>query len=701
MTLKYIEKKLQKADLAQAKLYLFCNFVSLLLITAYSAMMFSPTVLLVLPEGGDSRKQMVAVFVLALFGCVVFTVYAAGLFFRKKARQLGTLMALGADRCRLLPGLIREVLVLSSVSAFAGILAGFPFVMILWNGFRLFITDSSQMVLMFDFKCLYLSAAFFVIVVTFSGLTAYRYLKKTNIMEVMHEEHRNEPVRKLGIWCGPAGMLLVLFGAILGYSAPAVYMKLFSAYSPAWINLLYAPVFVGLYMIMLHTVVHGWRSHKKNPYKNLIARSMMKFQGKQTVNNLLVSTVLIAGSVFAIFYIPIMSVGSTMEVNSRPYDYYYHYRADQTIPGKDDISALAAGHSLAIKDYKSAPYLSLAMDGIAEVEDEGNAFHYERLPFFMEAKFLSENSFEILTGEKISVEKGGYMPVTDENETGIYRLNSTANVLTNMVTFESLPVSFAGYAHYGFLVDDVGYYVLNNEDYDTIASGLTPDWMGTAAFFNMDGEDSYEFADDFFHTLLSSFGPECETPSYYDRVTKYYRNQKGEVYWGDTPDMTPISFSNPDTSEFRIYWTYMPKCRILDRTDFNRTFSVFLMMFLFIAIICSLAAMVISYTRCMTIILNNRYVFEDLKRLGASPAFLQKEIRAQAAPVFKIPTLAGMIAMYLLYGLLIFGNDGKVTGSELGGMAVCFFILIGVAAVYYLVYRCTIKNMWRIIHASS
>ena len=97
MTMNQLENKLRRADRKQAVLYLFCNFVSLLLITAYSAMMFSPTVLLVLPEGGDSRKQMVAIFVLALFGCVVFTVYASKVFFRKKARHLGGSMALGAS----------------------------------------------------------------------------------------------------------------------------------------------------------------------------------------------------------------------------------------------------------------------------------------------------------------------------------------------------------------------------------------------------------------------------------------------------------------------------------------------------------------------------------------------------------------------------------------------------------------------------
>ena len=74
-------------------------------------------VLTVLPEGGDSRKQMIAIFVLALFGCTVFTVYAASLFFRKKSRQIGTLMALGASRRRLAPGLFREVFTLSTVSA--------------------------------------------------------------------------------------------------------------------------------------------------------------------------------------------------------------------------------------------------------------------------------------------------------------------------------------------------------------------------------------------------------------------------------------------------------------------------------------------------------------------------------------------------------------------------------------------------------
>ena len=95
----------------------------------------------------------------------------------------------------------------------------------------------------------------------------------------------------------------------------------------------------------------------------------------------------------------------------------------------------------------------------------------------------------------------------------------------------------------------------------------------------------------------------------------------------------------------------------------------------------------------MTITLNNRYVFDDLRQLGASPAFLKREVRSQAGSVFRIPSLVGMGAMYFLYILLMYGNDGKITASEAGGLAVCLFILMGIGLIYYAVYRLAVKNM--------
>ncbi len=217
--------------------------------------------------------------------------------------------------------------------------------------------------------------------------------------------------------------------------------------------------------------------------------------------------------------------------------------------------------------------------------------------------------------------------------------------------------------------------------------------MGTIAFFNMDGKDSYAFAQDFFHTLLSCFGPECEFAYYYDRVTKIAADEAGEVYWGDTDEMSQISFDNPDASDFRLYWTYMPKIRIIDKNDFLQSFAVYLMMFLLISIICTLAALIISYTRCMTITLNNRYVFDDLRRLGASPAYLLREVKSQAGTVFRMPCFVGMTAMYLLYVMLMFGNDGQIVPGELAGLGACLVILFVMAGIFFVVYRMTVRKM--------
>lgn len=258
------------------------QFVSLAIITAYSAMMLSPTVLLVLPEGG----------------------------------------------------------------------AGVPFVWILWNGFRLFLVNSEEMTLRLDFRFLYLSAAFSAVVAACSCINALRYLKRTNIMDVVREEHRNEPLKQLGRWCGPLGFILVLAGAVMGYRAPYVYMKLFHACS----------------------------------------------------NALLVSTVLIAGGSFAISYLPTLGVRSMLETASRPFDYFYHYRQDQHIPGEKELSAMARKHGTAVKDFREVPYLSLGMDGTTEIADEGNAFHIEYIELLREGKFFSETDYKTLTGEKISVE---------------------------------------------------------------------------------------------------------------------------------------------------------------------------------------------------------------------------------------------------------------------------------------------------------
>lgn len=691
ITMNKINKSLRKANRKNAALYLFCNFISLMLITAYSAMMFSPTVLNTLPEGGDSRKQVIAIFVLACFGCVVFTIYASNLFFRMKSREIGIMMALGASRERLAPGLFKEIAVLSGGSAAVGIIMGVPFAWILWQAFYLFLANTEDMKLVFDFKFLLVSIIFFALVMLAAFIMGIKYLNKTNIIDVVREERKSESVKEVKRWFGPVGIIVLLAGAVLGYSSTGIYMEIFKAYPGAWLNILYAPVFIGLYMIVLHTVVNGFGNHKKHPYKDIISRSMMKFQGKQTVNNMLVITVLVAGACFGIFYLPILSTENILSINSRQYDYSFHHRLDQDIIDEEEIGEIAGKYNLNIVDFKEAEYISLGLDGMRYVE-EGNKFHYEYDELESEINVISDESFSKITGQSIAVDKGKYKVVTNDEESTLF-LNLEGTKATNMVTRESISAAFDGYVHCGLLAESKINYVLNNDDYINISKGLTKDWKGNTVFFNVDGEDSYAFANELYNRYVDCFTEEAELDSEYDRVAKASCELRGETYWGDQEGLSNIDFDKRNSTDFRMWWAFMPKFSILDRNDFMNNFAVFLMMFLFIAIICMTAALVICYTRCITIAINNRYVFVDLKRLGASPGFLLKEVRNQASKVFVVPSAIGMTAMYLLYIMIMYGNDGRITNSEIVGLGVCLMTLVLFVGIIYAVYRKTISVM--------
>lgn len=702
--MKELEARLRRTDRKQAGLYLLCNFISLMLMTAYSALMFSPTVLNIFPEGGDSLRQLYMIFIMTLFGCTVFTVYAASLFFRKKSRQLGILMALGASRKNLAPGLFREVILLSGSSAFLGILAGFPFIMILWKLFRFFIVDNQYMVLNLDFSCLWIPLVFALLVLFCACLLAFVYLRKTDILDVIQEEHQNEPVRELGLWCGPVGIILLIGGAMLGYNFPTFYRDLTHRFPSALLKVLcYSPVFAGLYMIMLHTVVNGWRFRRKNPWKNIVARSMMKFQGKQTVNSLLVTTVLIAGGCFGIFYLPMLGTGTSMTIEQREYDYSWFWPSDQALPSEEEIQTLAKEHKVQIAGWKECPYLSLAVDSNMMIDNDDGSFSWKYYEIASEGHFLSESDFNKISGQNLSVEPGEYYAVTNREETS-YRIVDNSTRFTNMITREVLPVSFKGFVHFeqlGALY--VG--ILDDGDFQKISQGLTPKWQGTMAFFNSEGKDSHPFARAFYEKIVASFDDDSISTGLYDPVeylmTEGYTNDYFGTGYRNADER--LDRSQLDSADFRMFWNYMPQFRVLDSTEQLNTFSVFMMTFLFIGIVCFTAALVISYTRCQTLALNNAYVFYDLKRLGASPEYLSRELRRQAGPVFKIPAVVGMSCMVLLYGMMLYANDNRYTQSEIAGFLVCLEVIAVIALLFYAVFLKTLSGLRRQleIHSST
>lgn len=102
-----------------------------------------------------------------------------------------------------------------------------------------------------------------------------------------------------------------------------------------------------------------------------------------------------------------------------------------------------------------------------------------------------------------------------------------------------------------------------------MSRGLTDEWRGCFVAFNVEGKDSYPFANAFYHLFVTSFDESCERVSYYDRVQKIRENEAGKAYWVETDDMAVVSYDMADSFMFRTFcftvrafgfWTKMIIC---------------------------------------------------------------------------------------------------------------------------------------------
>lgn len=692
---------LRRKNKGQYALLTGCCFFSVLLITAYVCMMRSPTILSVLPEGGDSRKQVMMVFVLAVIGCAVFTTYAAGLFFRQKSRETGVFLALGASRRQLQTQLGKELALISLGSCTAGAMLGGPLAWGIWQLFRLFLVDSQEMVLTFDPEAYLLSLAFAAYVVVMLFLLGGRAVRRTNIIDIVQEAHTSEPIREVKQWYGPVGIVLVVIGALAGYLMPSFFVRILHWYAPSVVTaVFYLPALIGIYMMLLHTVVNGWR--KRHKYRDIIATSMMKFQGRQTVRNMLVMTLLIAGAYFAAFYAPMLSTNSAYSFASRPVDFEYHWRNDQDLPEQSEVEALAEEYGVDITSWQEVSAATLAGDGYVEIEQNNGALGTTYTTEYREvtsgATFFSESAWNALTGQPIDLVPGTCANVLDDEGGSDYLSGGDVTVVTNMVTGESLPVTPAEPLRYTMLL---GCYVLDDDDYAVITDGLTDLWRESWVFFNVaDVDASYPFAKALFNEIVDCSGDEVMQLDAYDLVSKLLAEEAGEAYTFDRENLTSLGFpamerEDRDSTEFRSYWLYMPQFRILDQNDFVTTMAVFLMLFIFIALICFAAVIVIAFTRCMTIALTNAKVYNDLRHLGAPNAYLFRSVKGQVSKVFLIPAIVGTAVISAFYVMIMYFNDNRFTPGEVAGMGTCAVVTVILSLALYGVYRLTRKSVCR------
>lgn len=306
----------------------------------------------------------------------MFTVYAAMLFFRCKSREIGVFMALGTGKRSLAGQLFRELFASMAFPALTGIILGPLFTLGIWQIFRLFLPDKEGTVLSFSPYSLIICAAFLTASLLLCFLFAVRFLSRTNILDVVNEQRKSEPIRDVRSW--------------------------------------YLPIFPGIYLIILFLVIRG-KGSRKHPYRKIISRSMLKFQGRQTVNNMLIMTLLVAGSCFAMFYVPITASGNLLATNAWEKDFSMRLRADQDMPDFEEIGQLAGEYRLTAKDQTETPLSVLGKDGTGQDIDENGKYIYYYQEVIADCTVISASGYETLTGEHIDIPRGTYDECVDRD----------------------------------------------------------------------------------------------------------------------------------------------------------------------------------------------------------------------------------------------------------------------------------------------
>lgn len=697
-TLNKVYSELCRKNIRNYGLLTVCNFVSVLMISSFAVVMQSNTVQTMLPEGGDSRKQMTMIFILAIVGCAVFTIYASTLFLKSKSREFGVLMALGTGKKILANLLFGDIALIALISSISGMLLGTPLAAGIWGLFRLLVVDSVDMAFSINLSG-YLWPLAFSLFSTIALLgMGWRFIRRSNIIDVVNEQRKSEPIGDVKSWYGIAGILMIAGGIISAVAIPQIYVSM--GYTPPfWANLLYLLSAAGLYMCLVCVVVRGVGGRKRF-YKSIISRNMMKFQGRQTVLNMCVIAVLIMAAYFAVFYTTMLS-SSVTAFSALPVDYAFHHRIDETnIPDRTAIEKMAIEESVVMSDYKEIEFVNLAADGYDREWTDDGRYGNDYYEFFTEESFISETAFNTISGMDVNVHPGQYVFVTSTDyRHSPYDYIEDMKLFTNPDTMQSLNTKFQEEIQYDMMHR---YIILDDGDYAAIIESLTDDWRELWIQFNVqDADDTYSFAKRLKNAIIDGCTEKSAVYEIYDRVEKINANSAGLVYSGDSNPDLQVDYANRESSQFNQYWRYIPIFRVLNQQDFVKNMAVFLMLFVFIAVICIAAIVVIAYTRCITIAVTNRQVYDDLRHLGANREYLLRSVRGQVSKVFAVPAIIGTLGISGFYALIMYANSGGFEAAELLSFSIDAVIIAVVSLLLCIIYHFTLKQVSSVLGLRS
>ena len=691
MTLRTLWGKLRKRNKGDYRQFQFSTVFAVVLISSFLMLVCSPLIQGALPDGGDSAKQVWLSFGVSAIGCIVFVLYVTKLFLRYKSRETGIFLALGAEKHVLKRSLSAELAGMTAACSVIGILIGAALAFITGKIMEVTVADVYNGKFSFTLSGFLLSVLYALILFLFIQFQAGRAMKRTNVMEVINEQRRQEPMKKsVSKAYLVSGIVLTLAGIFCALILPQIIAYTAGIFLGGWTNLFYLAAVFGVYRVLVYAVSSHQRG--RNPqkyYNNLIDYGMMKFQGASVVRNMLVITLLLFGGLYAVSYLPMMLSTSSQETGYEA-DYSYRFLNDADEPDESGISDMAAEHNVTVENYREGAFLRVFGGGTERDSYDDSQLtetYYDR---YAQYDVTSTSEFEKLTGISLDIPSGSYYQIIGSSSyenlwyqfgdmDKLYIESEDAYLPFNYidtVSYESLNIGMNNN------MGDGSRFVVSDADFDRLKAGLEDSSMETQVLFDIDGSmaDKIAFSNELFRAFAQGMSEGMDVLDYYNAATA---ERKGAEY---TEDFTG-AVVDPENPLKATDWQFSPLMVPILDLQLLMELSTRLLMFSYIFIICIAAVGVIGYTRSQSVGLTNRQVFEDIRRLGADRRYRLTLMRRQLRKVFVLPAILGT-GLCLLYQLLMrWNNDRQINGAEVRSLLIVAAIAAAVGVYQYAVYR--------------
>lgn len=634
MTLSDLMKKLRKVNTRQYKQFWLCVVFANVLVAAFLGVLFSEFIQNALPEGGDSRKQIYLIFGIAVIGCFIFVLYAMGLFLRYKSKEVGVFLALGTKKNRLSKVLLKEVFSLGLSAMVIGILVGNLIAMAIGKLIENINIVPYRISFMISIKGVLYTVIFAVCVCLCILIMTLTFMKHSDVMEIINEQRKCEPIKKevTGKYL-VSGILLLGIGIFMAYVLPTLWANIFKQYLSSLFNLFYGLCIIGLYRILVYSiVVHKRGRNPQRYYRNIISYGMLKFQGVSMVRNMALIVLLIMGALFAAFYLPNNIMEGNNQVRKNPVNVSYRIpESVDSLPEKE-VFNIADDFDIKIQNYREIDFIELLSSGINRdnVDEKGKIIEqYENPAYYRQ--FISDKELNNIMGTNLAVQDGTYkMICSDDMEESVFFAYDDLDYVQNLETGLAKNLRYDGTVILNELIVENGWdtfsrFVISEKDYQELKAGISDEHIIRQVLFNVDHlEDSYAFSKHLYKEYCNHASEDMKVLLFYDSYLEQKAMKMGEAYY----DGEHIQLQ-PDHPEIDLNWKYEPYFKILFQKNMLLRYAVQFLLFAFVSIIMLAAIGVIAYTRSQTIGISNKQVYDDIRKLGADDNYILRCIKAQ------------------------------------------------------------------------